>query len=104
MGRRSKSSMEQISARPESGIKFIQEAVHSLKATLDELFNLGIIGKRYIIIQSNECEYKAVEHVRCWIDSYLFEEDTIAAYRRTDTTIKNISFKGADSTTRYLNK
>src|SRR4051812_4497492 len=74
-----KMSLEQIRTCPKTRIKFIKEAMHRRKATYNELFDLGIICKGYVIIESEETEDETAEHMRSWIDCYLFKEDTICS-------------------------
>src|SRR5712692_2915971 len=94
--------MKQIRACPKANIKFIKEAMHSRKTASNELFDLRVVGECHIIIKAKESEDEATKDMCRWVDSDLLKKDTIATYRCTDTTIKNIMLKGVSNTTHNL--
>src|SRR5215471_10668550 len=104
MGRRGKTPMEQVRACPKAHIKITQQTVHSRQAALNKPFNPSLAGQCQIVIESKECEYEATEYMCSWIDGNLFKENALGSNGCTDTAIKNVSLKSANSTTRYLEK
>jgi len=91
-------SMQKISDRPKTNIKFIKETMHRRVAVLNKLLDLGIVGECNVVIEAKESKYVAAEPMRGWINSNLLKKYSVLSERCTDTTIEDISLEGANNT------
>src|SRR5437588_8388941 len=91
-------SMQKICADPKTNIKFIKETMHSHMAALNKLLDLGIVAECHVVIEAQQRKDGTAEPMHSRINRHLFEKDTVLSDWRTDTTIEDISFKGARNT------
>src|SRR5437660_4002960 len=102
--RRSRMPMQQVITRPEAHIEFINDAVHSIKAMLEQGGNLSIACQIDIITQSQKPINIAIEDMPCWIGCDLFKQHPILTNLHAHASIANIILKGAHCPTRDVQK